>query len=90
MIIMGKKMMMIFKIKDNINNIRTLNIEKIINMRIFKWKMRKNLINLMIEHLTSSIILLMMIIEGKHLDKEVISIIIQMIKTKAKDKALSK
>lgn len=90
MITMGKKMMMIFRIKDNISNIRTLNIEKIINMRIFKWKMRKNLINLMIEHLTSSIILLMMIIEGKHLDKEVISIIIQMIKTKAKDKALSK
>lgn len=90
MITMGKKMMMIFRIKDNINNIRTLNIEKIINMRIFKWKMKKNLINLMIEHLTSSIILLMMIIEGKHLDKEVISIIIQMIKTKAKDKALSK
>ena len=90
MITMGKKMMMIFRIKDNISNIRTLNIEKIINMRIFKWKMRKNLINLMIGHLTSSIILLMMIIEGKHLDKEVISIIIQMIKTKAKDKALSK
>lgn len=71
-------MMIIFRIKDNINNIKTPNIEKIINMRIFRWKTMKNLINSMIGHLTNSIILLMMI-EEKHLDLEEII----MTKTKA-------
>ena len=70
--------MIIFRIKDNINNIKTPNIEKIINMRIFRLKMMKNLINSMIGYLTSSIILLMLIKE-KHLDLEEII----MTKTKA-------
>jgi len=79
---MGRKMMIIFRIKGNFNSIKTPNIVRIINMRIFRWKKTKNLINSMIEYLTSSIIRLMTIIEGKHSDIELISIIIQMNKTK--------
>lgn len=72
--IMGKKMMIIFKVKNNC--IKTANIEKIINMKMFKLKMRRNSNNLMIGFQNKIIILLMMIKEGKHLVLEIISIII--------------
>jgi hypothetical protein len=87
-ITMEKKKMMIFRIKDNINNIKIANIEKIINMRIFKWKTRRNSINLMIGPQTSSIILQTMITEEIILDLEVNTTIIRM--NKAKDKVLLK